>query len=55
MTKKDYILIADALRSCHSTDETVKLSDLVASLSSVFYADNSHFDADRFASYIFKK
>ena len=60
MTRKHYILIADAIKSniLYKPDDNnykpidVDLHGLISSLSYVFKCDNMRFDADKFKAYI---
>ena len=60
MTKKDYILIADAIKEnilYKPNDPSYKAIDvdfsgLVSSISRVLKADNNRFDIDKFKHYI---
>jgi len=52
MTRKDYILIADAIKENVCCANCVDKSSLITSLISIFKQDNLRFDADRFKAYI---
>ncbi len=53
MTRKDYVLIADAIASVMqnvSSRETETVDSLIRTLSTAFKRDNPRFDAMRFAA-----
>mgnify|MGYP003139973223 CR=1 FL=1 len=52
MTRKDYVLIADAVKDNECCANCVDKPSLVRDLISIFKADNVRFNADRFKQYI---
>jgi hypothetical protein len=57
MTRKDYIVLADAIATVAKKDltDTITLQDLVNEISNALARDNYRFDYSRFASYINKQ
>lgn len=55
MTRKDYIAIADAIRTSAEDAETVEMfkSIITARIARVFMADNSRFDDARFRKAVY--
>lgn len=58
MTRKDYVVIADAIAKAMVRSETVMTSDvsfyIVDELCFAFYKDNTRFDTDKFLRYVDK-
>ena len=52
MTRKHYILIADAIKDNECCANCVDKPSLIHDLINVFKADNVRFNADRFKEYI---
>ena len=52
MTRKHYILIADAIKENECCANCVDKPSLIHDLINVFKADNMRFNADKFKNYI---
>lgn len=52
MTRKDYIVMADAVRDATRDDGTVDRDLLIHLMCSAFEADNTRFDRERFIKHV---
>ena len=52
MTRKHYVLIADAIKENECCANCVDKPSLIRDLISIFKADNNRFDIDKFKHYI---
>jgi len=48
MTKKDYIILAKAIKNCSDIDGNIKTDELVMKLCNVLQQDNFNFNSDKF-------